>query len=173
MDCPHLQDARRHEANPIASLDDFPNQDIKVTEEFIRSHEHLVVWFAVSLLRTSLQTPGAVDNDVKAALDALIRTYRTRQSGLYYETRPDNAVAAAIMDGMHQAVDELRRRVEQSSGVHNIRDVDVLGVFAFLQRLEIQHSNRRRLGRAFIDWLRSGFGTPAEPASDRASSIIV
>jgi hypothetical protein len=50
------------------------------------------------LLEASLAQPGAVDSDVRDALESLIRTYRTLQSGLYYETRPTNLIAA----GLHQ-----------------------------------------------------------------------
>ena len=41
-------------------------------------------------------------------------------------------------------------------------DADVLGTLVFLQRLEFQHSNGRRRGRAFFDFLRTYF--PAQPA---------
>jgi hypothetical protein len=174
FECPFLQEARKHETPPIANLDDFPNKDIKVTEQFLREHEHLLVWFAMSLLTGALQTPGAVDNDVKAALDALVRTYRTLQTGLYYQSRPENMVAAAIMDRMQASAEELRKRVAEESGMHNIRDVDILGVFAFLQRLEIQHNNGRRLGRAFINWLRDNFGAPAiAPEEKQEPSILL
>jgi hypothetical protein len=174
LDCPFLQEARKHEAPPIANLDDFPNNDIKVTEQFLREHESLLIWCAMSLLQTALQTPNAVDNDIKAALDALVRTYRTMQTGLYYQTRPDNMVAVAVMDGLQAGVEELRKRVQESSGMHNIRDVELLGVFAFLQRLEIQHNNGRRLGRAFIDWLGDNFEAPpdAKPEKQEPSLLL-
>ena len=44
----------------------------------------------------ALDTPGAVDYDVREALEALIRTYRTLESGVYYESVPANPLAANI-----------------------------------------------------------------------------
>jgi hypothetical protein len=174
FECPFLQEARKHEAAPIASLDDFPNTDIKVTEQFLKDHEPLLIWLTASLFRASVQTPGAVDNDIRAGLDALIRTYRTLQSGLYYESRPENPMAATIMDRMKEAVEEIRKRVAESGGVESIRDAELLGLFVFLQRLEIQHNNGRRLGRAFIDFLRGNFGEASEAAPpEPAPSILL
>ena len=55
--------------------------------------------------------------------------------------------------------------------MQSVRDADVLGILVFLQRLEIQHNNGRRLGRAFIDFLRTNF--PAkEPAEDVPSLLV-
>ena len=47
-----------------------------------------------------------------------------------------------------------------------MRDADLLGVLVFLQRLELQHNNGRRRGRAFFDFLRATF--PADRAVDLA-----
>jgi hypothetical protein len=114
----------------------------------------------------------AVDNDIREALDALIRTYRTLQSGVYYETRPQNPLAGAVFAAMQNGVAELRRLEQEGRGVAHTRDAQVLGLLVFLQRLEIDRNNGRRLGRAFIDFLRSFFAQPAaEPSA--APSLIV
>ena len=92
-DCAYLQEARKHERSAPVNPDGFPNQDIRVSEEFLRDHEPLLVATARGLMQAAFDTTGAVDLDVREALDALIRTYRTLQSGVYYETRPDNPLA--------------------------------------------------------------------------------
>jgi hypothetical protein len=157
----------------MASMDDFPNTDIRVTEQFLREQEPLLVWLSVSAMRAALQAPGAVDSDVKEALEALIRTYRTLQSGLYYESRPNNTIAGAIYERIQGAVDEFRKAVVERSGIQTVRDVEVLGIVAFLQRLEIQHNNGRKLGRAFIDYLRSSFPADDRTQQSDASSLLV
>jgi hypothetical protein len=161
LDCVFLQDARKHERLPEVDPRQFPNVDIKVDDEFLRRNEALLILLASTLASVSLKTAGAVDNDVKQALDSLVRTYRTLQSGLVYEVRPDNVLAKTIHTEMQEAVRVLRERLE--SGNAALRDADVLGILAFLQRLEIQHNNQRPKGRAFIDFLRSFFPpTPFE-----------
>ena len=163
FECPYLQESRRHEEPPIADEASFPNRDIRVTERFLRDNEPLLIFSAVTVLKAAMETPGAVDTDVKEALDALVRTYRTLESGLYYETRPSNPIAGAIQALVQEEVKKFREELAQNTGMHQVRDTDFLGIFAFLQRLEIQHNNGRRLGRAFLDFLRSYF----QPAGDK------
>jgi hypothetical protein len=123
------------------------------------------------LLKAALDTQGSVDSDVKEALEALIRTQRTRESGLYYDTRPQNPIAASIQSLLQEHLDQIQKELTAEPGGGYIRDADLLGIFVFLQRLEIQHNNSRRLGRAFIDFLRQNFPQPEGEA--RSSPLIV
>jgi hypothetical protein len=160
LDCEFLRDARRHERPPDIDLESVPNQDIRVTEDFLREKEYLVLWLGNALAR-AMESGKTVDADSREALEAIIRTYRTRESGLIYETRPQNPYAAGLQDEIKQAVESLAKRVADATGVHSLRDSDVLGTLVFLQRLEYQHNNGRRRGRAFFDFLTSMF--PAAP----------
>jgi len=87
FDCPYLEEARKHERTQLVNPDTFPNQDIRLKEEFLEEHEELLVAAGRSLLQAALDTPGAVDTDVREALDGLIRTSRTLQSGAYSTPR--------------------------------------------------------------------------------------
>jgi hypothetical protein len=164
IDCEHLQEARRHEVAVEPTQNS--NADIRVSEDFIREHENVVMWLSNALAR-AIEAGAAVDNDVREALEAQIKTYRTRESGLIYQTRPQNPYAAQLQDEMEKAVEELRKRVAEDSGMQSLRDKDVLGTLVFLQRLELRHNNGRRRGRAFYDMLRHWFPAPppagAEP----------
>ena len=170
LDCEFLRESRKHDVLPDVSMDDFPNQDIKVTEKFLREQEPLFIWLSVQTMHAALEVPNAVDSDLREALEALIRTHRTLQSGLYYESKPANTIAALIMERIQAGVEEYRKISAEQSGIHNVRDTDVLGVIVFLQRLSIQHNNGRRLGRAFIDFLRSQF--PVSQAQEEPSVLL-
>jgi hypothetical protein len=141
--------------------DQFPNQDIRLNETFLRDNEGLLLELGRALLTAALETRDAVDNDVREALAALIRTHRTLESGLYYETRPDNPIAAELSRRLQAAAAEFRRAETERLGMSKTRDLDVLGLLAFLQRLEIDRNNGRKLGRRFIDFLRGQFPAPA------------
>ena len=132
----------------------------------------MLLFLSVNLMRAALEIPNVVDADLKDALTSLVKTYRTLQSGLIYESRPDNMLAAAICERMRLAVEELRRIAAEKSGSQTVRDADVLGVFAFLQRLEIQHNNGRRLGRAFLDFLLGQFQLVASQPGAESSLIV-
>jgi hypothetical protein len=162
LGCPYLSESRKHDRQPLKSLDEFPNQDVKITEAFLRDHETLVVYMSMALLRAARANPAATDLDVREALQSLIRTYRTLNSGLIYETRPTNPYAAAIQDKVQAEVEAARKTVAEQSAGGGIRDAELLGTFVFLERLELQHNNGRRKSRGFIDFLRLQFGMPAE-----------
>ncbi len=159
LDCEHLQIARQHEHLSPLTPDDVPNQDIKVSEDFVREHEQVVMWLTLAL-KQAMEKERAVDSDAREAIGAMIQTYRTRESGLIYETRPANPYAAAIQQAILQSIEELHKHVKEETGMHTLRDAEVLGALVFLQRIELQHNNGRRRGRAFFDFLRSYFPEP-------------
>jgi hypothetical protein len=158
-ECQYLQEARVRERPAPITEDEIPNKDIRVSEEFLEKNENAVVSLTMALTQ-AMAKEKAVDRDAREALDALIRTYRTLESGLIYETRPQNPYAAAIQEALKQSVEELRKRVAEDSGMHTVRDADILGTLVFLQRLELQYANARPRGRAFFDFLRASFPEP-------------
>jgi hypothetical protein len=157
LDCEYLREAHRHEKPRELTPEDFPNRDIRVTEQFLIDHEPLLIFVAQAVLAGAMQTQAAIDQDVREALAALIKTHRTLESGLIYETRPANPYAGAIQSHVQAAVADLRERMTQATGMATLRDAEVLGVLVFLEQLSIQHDNGRRRSRAFIDFLYTNF----------------
>ena len=172
LDCAYLQDARRHEKPVPLDAESVPHPDIKVTERFLAENEEFVMFLGQALSRSALDTPGAADSDVRAALDALIRTYLTLQSGVYYETRPENALANRIYGAIQEGLVEFRRLEQERTGLPKTRDADVLGTLVFFSRLEVDRNNGRPKGRAFIGLLNGFYAEPSGVA-DKASSLVL
>ena len=173
LDCIYLRDAHRHEKIVPTDPHDFPNQDIRVSEEFLHEHEPLLLFLARTVLDAALSTSGAIDFDVREALDALVRTYRTLQSGVYYETLPTNPIAASICHIVQSGLAEFRKQELEQSGMTHTRDADVLGLLVFLQRHELDNNNGRRRGRAYLDFLRTFFPEQPAESTPATSSLIV
>ena len=174
LDCEFLIEARRHERPAELEAEKIPNRDIRVTDQFLSEKQELVTFLAHSLAEAGLGA-RAVDPDIRSALDGLVRTYRTLQSGLQYQSVPDYPVAAVVFRHVQQRLDEVRRR-EAEGGVMRTRDVDVLGALVFLQRLELSRSNGRPKGRAFLGGLAGLYGEGFESASSvgpAAPSLII
>lgn len=169
LECPYLQEAHEHERTPELRYTDLPNRDIHVTEEFLRSHEPLLQFMLALVLRSSVETPGALDSDVREALEAMIRTYRTSATGLVYESLPANAVAAGIFTRMREGLDQLREALIKEGATP--RDKDVLGMLVYLQHVELGRNNGRPRCRAFMDFLRRLFPDYKAPNVD--SPLIV
>jgi hypothetical protein len=173
LDCEYLREAHRHEKITPTDPHDFPNADIRVTEEFLRDHEPLLLFLARTVLDAALDSPGAVDFDVREALDAMVRTYRTLQSGVYYETRPANPIAANICRTVQSGIEAFRQQEPERTGMTTTRDSDILTLLAFLQRLELDNNNHRKRGRAYLDFLRGFFPEHPAGATPAAPSLIV
>jgi hypothetical protein len=166
LDCVYLREARTHEKPAITDPKQIPNLDIEVNDAFLRQNDALLAYLVGTLAEAGLGAAGAVDYDMREALDALVRTYRTLQSGLYYETKPSNLIAAGIQARLQQSIDEYRAAANKRSGMTTLRDADILGVLAFLERVEYQTNNGRKRGRAFLDFLRAHREAMAEEAGN-------
>ena len=173
LDCEYLREARKRERPAEVNPDEFPNQDIRVTETFLVDHELLLLAAGRAVLDAALSTPGAVDSDLREAFAALIRTQRTLESGLYYETRPDNPVAAELCRRIQAGIEQFRSAETERLHMTKTRDADVLGVLAFLQRIELDRSNGRKRGRAFIDFMRGQFPAVSEESALAAPSPLI
>ncbi|MEX2264124.1 MAG: hypothetical protein WD696_19380 [Bryobacteraceae bacterium] len=173
LDCEYLVEAHVHERTPPVEPDKFPNRDVPVTTEFIRANGETLQFLGTVVMAAALESGSAVDFDIRDALESLVKTYKTLQTGLYYESRPNGPVAAHIFGRVQQAVEQMRIDERQRHGMSRLRDSDVLGVLAFLQRLEIDRNNGRRRGRAFLDFLRQQLEGATEPAPNQAPSLIV
>jgi hypothetical protein len=175
LDCQYLREARARERDPEVDPHDFPNQDIRVDEQFLHRNEPLLLLVASEFAKAALEQERehAIDSDVRDAIAALLSTYRALDSGLYYSVTLQNPIAEKIRDRVHARLVEVEDLLSKNSSV--LRNVDVLGVLAFLQRLEIQKNNRRSKSRAFIDFLREFFPTepPPEPEQTSSSSLIL
>ena len=173
LDCEYLRDARKHEKPVDLDEEQIPNRDIRITEEFLEEHENLLMFLGGVIASGALATDGVVDFDVRQALDALVRTYRTLVSGVYYESVPPNPLAAAMFRRVQDTLQEARRRETQQLGITRTRDADVLGALAFLQRLEYDRNNGRKRGRAFVDFLREVYESAAEPEAPPTSPLVL
>lgn len=160
LHCEYLHDAHRHESTTRVDPASVPNGDIRVTEQFLQDNELLMAFLAVTLFEAAAQTAATTDWDLREALEALITTYRAGQSGIYYENRPLNALAARLVSSVQEKIAEIRKK-EKDAAVTGLRDADILGVLVFLQRLEYSNNNKRKRSKAFLDLLR-GFYLPAE-----------
>lgn len=173
LDCEYLQEARRHDRAIPTEPQKWPNQDIQMSEEYLVDYEELLLATGRALAVAAFEVPGTVDFDVREALESLIRTYRTLESGVYYESIPPNPLAANVYRGVQAGVAEFRSAEQQRLGMSRTRDADVMRILVFLQRVEFDRNNGRRRGRAFLDGLQSlQAEAPSETGSGTSPLIL-
>jgi hypothetical protein len=174
LDCTYLQESRQHERPPEPDPAKLPNPDVNITEKFLSQNTRLFTFLCMAILKHALGAPGVVDSDVREALEALARTYRTLESGLIYETRPANLLAANLQQRLRDELTEFEKEAKSASDMESVRDADVLGILVMLQRIEFARNNGRARGRAFLDFLRSEFHESGLPGpADEDSGLIL
>jgi hypothetical protein len=170
LECEFLQEAHRREKPVPVDEKELSDPDVHVTEEFLREHEELLLFCMVSLVHAALRTASATDADAIEALEAQIKTYRTAESGLLYETRPVNTIAAAVQRAFSESLADYQKVRAERESLH-FRNAEILAVLVFLRRMGQQNQNGRPRGRMYIDLLKQM--TPATATDDRAPGLIV
>ncbi len=170
LECEFLQEAHRREKPVPVDEQQLSDPDVPVTEEFLREHEELLLFCMISLVHAALRTASATDADAIEALDAQIKTYRTAESGLLYETRPVNTIAAAVQRAFSESLEDYQKVRAERESLH-FRNAEILAVLVFLRRMGQQNQNGRPRGRMYLDLLRQM--TPASAADDSAPGLIV
>jgi hypothetical protein len=172
LHCVFLGEAHDRERPVAISPDEVSYQQVIVTEEFVREQEELLLFCVYSLMQAALRMPNAVDSDVMTALDALITTYRSSESGVVYESRPENVLAAGVHRLFQEWLKEYSRARDEREPLHPVRDSEILRLLVFLHRIGQQNQNGRPRGRHFIHLLQKM--TPeTERVRETQSSIIV
>lgn len=171
LECEYLQEAHRHEKPVPVAQNELANSEVEVSEEFIQAHHELLLFAMYSLLEAALRTPGAIDSDVMVALAAMIQTHRTLESGLVYETRPENSVAASVQHLFSNSLEDYQKVRSEREGVSPLRNSEILRILVFLHRVGQVNQNGRPRGRMFLDFLRRV--TPPQSVQEHAPSIIL
>src|SRR3954452_1463251 len=128
LSCEYLQEAHKREKPVEIAEGQICNPDIRVTEEFIRDNEELLLFSIYSLVETSLRTPGANDSDVMAVLESLIQTHRTLDSGLVYETRPESTVALGIHRLFTASLADYQKERSKQEKLPQLRNSEILAI---------------------------------------------
>lgn len=170
LECEFLQEAHRREKPVLVDEKQLSDPDVPVTEEFLREHEELLLFCMVSLVHAALRTASATDADALEALEAQIKTYRTAESGLLYETRPVNMIAASVQRAFSESLADYQKIRAERESLH-FRNAEILAVLVFLRRMGQQNQNGRPRGRMYLDLLKQM--TPASAGDERAPGIIV
>ena len=172
VECEYLREAHVREKPLPVNEREFGYPDIVVKEDFIRAHHELLMFAVYSLSQAALRTSGAVDSDVIAALDALIQTRRTLESGLVYEHTAENSIAAGVQRLFGASLADYQKVREEREETSALRNAEILAVLVFLQRVGLRNRNGKPKGRMFIDLLRQ-MTPPETRVEERPPSIIL
>lgn len=171
LECSYLMESREHEKTAGIHPDEFPYKEIRITESFLRDREELLNAVGQFVVEAAFQTHGAADQDAREALDALVRTYKSLESGVYYQTMPQSPIGQAIVMQVEELLQRFRAEETRRTGMTRTRDADVFGILVFLLRMALDENNGRKRGRRFLHSLVQHF-LPDEPSQAQSSLIV-
>lgn len=173
FECPYLRAAHEHERK--ARLDEVPHADIEIRQSDVEEKTFLLMALCMAIRRAAAARRDLVDRDVIEALEGLIQTYKVARSGLVYEARPQNPMAAEVFQAVQEQIAELRRllREESPQAEARLRDIDILITLVYLRRLAALHSNGRPKGRPFLAWLFSLPGVAEKEAGAPQERLVI
>ena len=173
LDCPYLVESREREFAGRLDPSTFPYKEITVESRDLQQNSTLLIVAGAALFEAANAEPGAYDSDVQAALDSLIRTQKTMDSGIYYESQPGTAPARHLAAALRQAIEEFRKNETERAGFTRTRDKDVLTILVFLYRMALDRDNLKPRGRAFVSFLAGHFQAVGAGAERAASPLIL
>jgi hypothetical protein len=173
-DCPHLVAAHRYEAEhrKHIGIEDLPYRHVQVRPDFVYEHWDVVAGLAATILQFQIQDTELNDSVATAVIEALVETYRTLGTGIYYERPPDAPLARALYRQLRQFLQEFRGERAARAGLLTLQDSDVFQLLVFLLRVAKQETNGRPRARAFLDFLRIRFPLPAASAKEPSRIIV-
>lgn len=148
LECRWLHEAYSREDFREDLPEPAPDAEGHVTQAFLDEHEPLMMLLAAALAQGAILADHARDSDMREALEALTRIWRGRQNGLVVEVRPENPIAATVVDAFERIVREVRTFAEQQG--ETTRDADIFRLLVFLQRIALQMDNGRPKTKKFI-----------------------
>ncbi len=173
-DCSYLITAHRYEAEhrkPI-SAEEFPYRDVDFPAEFVYERWAIATGLAVAILDFQIQNRELTDASATSALEALAETYRTLESGIYYERPPAAPLDRALYGRIAEFVQDWRKQETERTGISSLKDSEIFRLLVFLLRVAKRETNGRPRSRAFLDFLHTHF-PPAAGAEKEAPRIIV
>lgn len=178
LHCPYLAAAHRYEEEThkvkdfVEAAKGMPFADVNVPRDVIIEHQTMAVGVCAIVVKFAAQRATVSDRDVVASLSALAETTRTAASGIYYETRPDDAVRRDLYGELADFLNKLKTYEAERGGSTVTKDSDVFHVFVFLVRLGLRRSNGRPRSKAFLGFLQRQF-PPAEKMDGEESRLII
>jgi hypothetical protein len=171
-DCPYLVASRQYnrERRDI-DWSQIPFADTKIPSSFVPAHEKLLLAISYAVCLHARDERLTVDSDVLASLQALAETYKTLESGIYYEKPPEFRLQRELYDKLKATIDEFKKNEAQQMNSASVRDGEVRDALIFLTQLGATRTNGRPKGRAYLDFLRTQF--KSEELSKPASNVVI
>jgi hypothetical protein len=172
-DCVYLVDSRQYDqSRKQIDWSKIPFPEVKFEPQRLSELQSLLILeLDRAICQFAAEHRELVDTDALAALTILAETFRTQESGIIYEKPIDYRLQRELYERLKAAVEAIRKKIEESTGVMILHDSDVTRTAIFMAQLCAVQDNGRPKSRAFLDLTRARF--PKEEFQKPASNIVL
>ncbi len=162
-DCAYLIAARKWDAEHRKPVPpgEIPFYDVRFSPDVIHERRPVVSGLGYTILKVAAENRLLDDSDVIAALTALAETFRTLDSGLYYEKPPEGPVRVALYTQLAEFLKQFNAAEAERAGWATLKNTEAFYVLVFLARAARAHSSGRPKSRAFLDFIRAQYPSAA------------
>jgi hypothetical protein len=170
--CEYLKIGRSHEANQVGARHyraDNPLEQAK-RSRVLANFEPVIVDLQTLIAIERKSSRDLADADVAEALDCLLKTLRTEDRGVIYETTSGNLRAEALRRQLGSLIES--HRYPKESGRHRIHLKDAIECLEVLQAVVASHMEAGPALLSFVDFLVRHLPQRAEAGPSQASIIV-
>ena len=172
-DCAHLLSAHRYEDEHPRSLPpETPLLDVNLPSDIVHTQQQLMSALAFTLAKFCASQRDATDSDVLTAIEALAETFKTLQTGIYYEKPPDARLPRELYAALTSFITEVKQQQDDRTGFSALKDADIFHLLVFLYRMGLLRTNGRPRSRRYIEFLRSQFPEAKELKREESRIIV-
>lgn len=138
---------------------------------FLVANEPFLMGIWQTLWESCKSVPQVHDVDVLAALEALEKTYRTLDKGLYYDSHPEAGVQQILYSDLKEMIDA---KIQQPDAQQeHLKLSTVLDCLQFQHHFVRLKTSGRPLSRGFFMQLEKIFGESLKTSSSAGSRIVL
>ena len=170
-DCVYLQTGREYETERLARRSPSLARTPRLWEPAFLQRYYgitLSIWNILSEQRGRMVE--IVDQDLQLALEGLLKTYRTLESGIYYDHAPASYSAKSIYEAVKAYLDKTHSSLDES--VPRLKVSEILDCLQLQKELFDAISLPRPKSRAYLDHIQSNVSQALPPQSQQSSIII-
>jgi hypothetical protein len=151
--CPHLQVGRAYESEKRPVDPTLSARIQNLGEDFVRRFSWVMDVLCTEVLVEYRTSQWLLDSDVIEAYKALGQSFKTLDSGIYYDSLPENAVQRSLYSRLKGTLEKLM--LPDAGRPTPLRASDVVNVMDFLVFVASANSNPRPKSRQYLHFLSS------------------
>jgi hypothetical protein len=173
LSCAYLREGYSYEQGKTP----VENRTAQITENrtfdrsFIIANEPFLLHLWQVIWETFQSVPQIHDSDILSAFTALEKTYRTLDTGLYYDSKPAQSVPQMVYLKLKEAIDA--QLANPDANKPHVKLSTVLDCLVFQQQLVQMRSSERPLSRGFLLQLQEVFARTPQSSKSEPSSIVL